>query len=1107
MKRITNILLVVIAVMTFGFFSSCADKYVEVTELDLIRCLEPMNLSAKIKNGDQVTFNWDVIKGADLYALELYSNAEMTTKVGSYSLKDTQVPFTVKLEADSKYYFRVQSQTSLEGIEFSKWSVYGKAVETYAVKSLLNLEVTARAENSLSLKWDIDPEVTHITCGVEGGEGVETTNLTADEIAAGAATIGNLAASTNYIVTLYFKSANRGELNLWTRPSTTGATQVNSTAAIQQAFIDKATKVYVKASDTVYKVGQVDVAAGISVYGEELADGTRPVLQGEFHITKDFTGSIYFESVELNGNNPSGTAYGFPMQLKNGGGATDAIVIGSIIYKNCTITGYTKGLMYEWSQKMNIDKLTFDGCDINNVNSDGSVGGDGIDLRQSSNIGTVTLQNNTITQGFRTFFRLDNKEDRTVTSIVVKNNTFMKIGFIDNSNNKGLFSVKMKPTGDYIIANNLFLYETGKAALIAATTDNLTAEQAGIAFSNNYFYALNSGFWTASCTKAQAISGGGDTLNVEPCYNAEAGNFNLTNTDLVVKRVGAPKWFTPYVEHPEDLTLTVITQAKAWDFSDAKYFKGAIAKSRVRDNLLMRVDTKPMSVDNSIMVFSDAATVSKKGIPTDCNLEFKVNQPGSVYLRPVDVNEVKGNHIIVAVDGVIKGGAAANEDMTSNQKILISDIVPGQESTVYIYATGPIGIASLQWSLDVNNDPKYALETPEPIADQNVIKEGKDTSIVITWDAIPNASSYSLIFNDTKYNLTEPTYTIPSTVVKFLGIGGYNVSVYANPGADDIYYKQSGVGSTTFTISGTSGGGDLVVNTVSQLKDAISAGKTSIMLAMSGSPYDLEGTLTINAPVTIKGERDGSKLPVVKGSLKVDGTVAGSVNFKDISFDGTGQGILIEFSSTFVSADKILFNGCTISSFTKSVVYCSTGSNPTLDTLEFNNCYVTTIGNGQGGFDLRKGNYGDVIIKNSTLENGFRELVRIDAASTTLSKFICENNTFYNPSIKAGSGFFRVRTADAAISFKNNIFIKVNTIDVKFFQDAAATASFAISNNFFFLTSAAKFWTGNITEAQGTAEGGAVLLTNPCPQSASGDYFVTDATVKAAQAGDPRWLK
>ena len=65
-----------------------------------------------------------------------------------------------------------------------------------------------------------------------------------------------------------------------------------------------------------------------------------------------------------------------------------------------------------------------------------------------------------------------------------------------------------------------------------------------------------------------------------------------------------------------------------------------------------------------------------------------------------------------------------------------------------------------------------------------------------------------------------------------------------------------------------------------------------------------------------------------------------------------------------------------------------------------------------------------------------------------------------------------------------------------------------MDNNFFFNVGESFFKEGTsaITQDVATGNGGAVLTADPCTDSAAFNLKVSDASVKAAGAGDPRWL-
>ena len=128
------------AFLGLAALSACkTEDFDEVDELNLTRCLEPMNLDARVNAslGDVVTFSWDVAKDADSYLLNIYTDAALTTSYSSVTLEPSQVPYTVKLEADATFYFTVQAKK--EGKTDSKVATYPKAIKTYAVKDNLYL--------------------------------------------------------------------------------------------------------------------------------------------------------------------------------------------------------------------------------------------------------------------------------------------------------------------------------------------------------------------------------------------------------------------------------------------------------------------------------------------------------------------------------------------------------------------------------------------------------------------------------------------------------------------------------------------------------------------------------------------------------------------------------------------------------------------------------------------------------------------------------------------------------------------------------------------------------------------------------------------------------
>ena len=486
--------------------------------------------------------------------------------------------------------------------------------------------------------------------------------------------------------------------------------------------------------------------------------------------------------------------------------------IGNITYKNCVIANYTKGLMYEWGNNMVLGNVTYDSCDIHDINTDGTVGGDVFDIRQATTLESLSFVNNTIWQGMRTFVRFD---AGSIGSLVFENNTLQNLNFVDNTNNAGVFGLQITP-GSFSFKNNLILNMTGKAVLAGANAKYVPAGDMGVAAANNWFYNLpkdDAGavtYFTDNFTQGQAA---GTILENDPCYNAPGGFFNLlADSEIADKKVGASKWWTPFVEEPEDLTLNLLSGNKTWNLANAKFFSGTIKKEMVRDDLYINAgESNAIVVDGGKLNFQTAGVTNRQGVPTLSYIAFKVDKPGSVLVKAADPENL-GNHFIVGVGPVdggsiaLKGGVSAMADMTTPTKILITTIT--EESLVYIFPSGPVSLEKLAWSTDVT-PVNTALPTPEPTADPASITAGEAADITISWEPVENAGSYSVVFNGKSNTVSEGTeYVIGGTTTGMLDAGSYKVEVYANPTATDIYNTESAAGVAAFAVLPKGGGGE-----------------------------------------------------------------------------------------------------------------------------------------------------------------------------------------------------------------------------------------------------------------------------------------------------------
>lgn len=1091
MKKIKNILTA--AILTAGgFLAGCTSVADELTELSLTRCLEPLNLEYTISNGDSVIFNWDLVSGSDQFALQIAENdgtfETEDGKLTSAVIKDLivtadKVPYGIKLTADQKYFFRVQAQTSANDKEPSKWAVSADTISTYAVRSSLFPEVTGRTSSSITISWNEDPEVTHILCTPREGTPVRY-DLTDEDIKAHTATIDEgLTASTNYTVILYYMSASRGELSLYTMPDLSGIATVSTVEDLKQAFTDGAPKIVVSMAGSPYELGSVDLTKNMELYGQEDADGTRPVIMG----TVSVNGTIdHFrcEGIEWNGN---GYEIGRHIQIEKGASITE------VTFRNCTITGLENGLFYSnKGYSANIGTITYDGCTIYDIPGSG---GDGLDIREGNSLGSINFTNNTVYNSFRTFLRID--KDVTLTGkVTISNNTLMGLCTeIEGSNNRGLFAVRSAGTVE--ISSNLLLHMTGLATFMSTSSDNIAASSFTI--SNNHYFDVAETFFNERCTEANAIAGGGSVLAADPCFNSAGMNFHLTNSSMLNAKVGDPRWFVAYVEPPIDNNLTLITGAKTWDLTDASIFSGSIKTTQVKDQLRIIADDAHEVILADSLVFTAAADISRAGIPNAGALEFLVDKPGSLVIETLDYDGNTGNHIVVSLNGTVKGGVATNSDMRgTSQKIVIEGIE--EQSSIYLYPSGPIAITTLSWSNDVS-PVNTALQTPEVTATPNSVGETAEP-VTVTWNAVPGAASYSFSFGSISTEVTGTEYTIPADAFSVLGSGGYPVTVIANPAEGDIYNTASSAGTATISVV-KGGSGTPVVSTLADAFEFLKAGQPVQLAAgtytFAGSGIDGMsdgGVYTITNNFDLSAE-EGAEVIII-GGFKF-GAGAANVSLNGIIFDGNNNEELnfLEDVNEEITTESVSVTNCEIKGYGKSIIY-KNQSLSTIKKLEFSNNYIHDMGTGQGSFDFRKGTIASLTVQNNVIANGSRDMVRADDGVTGANSIIISNNTFYNITGGNSNGFARIRaTVTDGITISKNVFVKMQSSNYPFVHSNTMGAiTVKVDHNFFF--DYHNEWFSDMDQTQATANGGAVLNADPILNAASGDFSVTG---EAATAG------
>ena len=769
-------------------------------EIALGRCLTPTELSAKVINGEFIEFSWTKSKGATEFVLELYSDEQMSALVESITIPATDIPYTADLEADMTYYARVKAVNGEGKIADSNWAVFDRALQTYAIKSSLNPELVDRSESSITIKWTKDEEVDHIrvTPAVNADEEYTRFDVDANAVAAAQVEVTGLKPSVNYTLAVHFKSADRGQVSAWTRPTIEGATEVATSEALTQAIADKAAVIKVAYSETPYVIGSVVLGGPVAIYGDATAEGAQPTIQGGLKIGADVT-SIHLEALTFDG---AGLA-DYPHNLT----FDAAAAVESITVVNCKLNNYLRGVLYENSKGPQVGSIKYDGVEVNNVGGDG---GDCFDFRGAATVNSIEFINSTLNTGARTWFRIDAKA--TLESIKLTHCTFNNLCFANNGNNNGIFNIRaVNAAGEapvFVLTHNVFLNmndDNKRCCLIAKNSTSAFPTE----LSNNFFYNCYDRFFVAqkdgSSLSGDDLKAAADEgrarilvnesyeLEADPCVDSARDKYNVTSKEVVEANAGDPRWYAVYVEIPEDLTQDVTATGKIWDLTDGQTFKKMADKDMVRDGIRFFVKSTPINFTKEGFEFTGEAAL-EGGIPVDGAIGIKVNEPGSII---ISVAEATGHsNLTVSLDGKVSASVPAGAEY---QKVTFANI--SGEQMIYIYGCHPATMTFLQWTSDIQVLDKV-LATPVVKISKTTVNERAEDEITLTWEPVDYAASYNVTVDGKKKNITETTYSFATAAFAVEEEGGdFAIQVTAVPAEDDYTREESAAAELSFHVN------------------------------------------------------------------------------------------------------------------------------------------------------------------------------------------------------------------------------------------------------------------------------------------------------------------
>jgi len=490
--------------------AGCSDDiFPEITSLETDRLFSPVDIDVRVVNQTGVRLGWKQVGNAQSYTIEFFENGnEDFSGTPVRTVADVtydQVPYTVPgFSGETDYSVRIKAVGA--EVSDSKWISATFSTDAEQIFQAVSPEEIEATE--VTLRWAAG----EIASEIIFAPGDVTHAVTAEEIAAGAATITGLTAETEYVARLVSAGKTRGTV--------TFTTLIDLGGAIAVYPEDDLTTLLELANDGDvfallpgdYHTQDIAITKNIAIKGARPAD--KPVLIGSVFRLDNGAG---LELVDL-------VLDGTGSKDKNqaiiyAAGTFDPLVINGSEIKN-----YSKGVLYVSNAAL-IESVSIRNTIYSEIEGDG---GDFIDFRNGL-ARTFEFVNNTVYNSAinRDLFRMDAGGSTNfpgIKSIItIQNNTFNNVS--SGSNSRRILYIRLADH-DISFTKNIVANLQGRYTNQSSTNIVQLSK-------NNYFNAPN----------VIADETGTDYTTLDPGFaNPDAGNFTVSNEELKFQGIGDPRW-------------------------------------------------------------------------------------------------------------------------------------------------------------------------------------------------------------------------------------------------------------------------------------------------------------------------------------------------------------------------------------------------------------------------------------------------------------------------------------------------------------------------------------------------------------------------------------